>query len=205
MMTQLKLALAENNFVLSPEQIQQLLTYLQLLNKWNRVFNLTNITTERDMVYLHIIDSLAVSPYLSGEYCFDIGTGAGLPGIPLSIVHPQLRFTLVDKNGKKTRFLTQVCAELSLKNVSIVQSRCEALHPESLADCILSRAYSSLALFVESCAHLLSPRGKFLAMKGKYPEEELQALPAGFEVQKIITLSIKGINIDRHIVEIVKK
>jgi len=193
-------ALSKNNLSLSNPEQEKLLCYLSMLEKWNRVFNLTSIDTPEEMIYLHLIDSLVIEPYLHGERLIDVGTGAGLPGIPLAIINPDKQWTLLDKNNKKTRFLTQVTAELKLKNVQIVHSRTEDFHPEQGFDSILSRAFSTLRSFVESTAHLLNPSGQFLAMKGRYPQTEIDDLPARFHLQKVIRLDIKGIHVERHLV-----
>jgi 16S rRNA (guanine527-N7)-methyltransferase len=198
----LKKALQENTIRLTDTAFQQLISYLELLLTWNRVFNLTNITAPRDMVYLHIIDSLAVSPYLHGQRLLDVGSGAGLPGIPLAIMHPEQDWVLLDKNSKKTRFLTQTIAELRLPNVQVVHSRSEDFHPEQGFDSILSRAFGTIQLFVETTEHLLRPNGLFIAMKGRIPQEELNDSPDRFLVQDVARLDVKGIDIERHIVRL---
>lgn len=199
-------ALSDNNTLAIPrdEGINQekIIAFLELLLKWNKVYNLTNITNPREMVYLHIIDSLLVQPYLTGETFLDIGTGAGLPGIPLAIANPHQHWTLLDKNSKKTRFLTQVTAELMLRNVQVIHSRTEDFHPAQGFDTIVSRAYSSIRLFAETTAHLLNPHGMLIAMKGQHPQAELRDLPAGFQVQDIVSLKMVGMDVERHIVRI---
>jgi 16S rRNA (guanine527-N7)-methyltransferase len=152
------------------------------------------------MVFLHIIDSLAVAPYLQGKHALDVGSGAGLPGIPLAIAYPDINWTLLDKNGKKTRFLTQVIAELDLQNIKAVHHRCEDFQPHACFNSIISRAFGTLTLFVETTEHLLCPNGIFIALKGKYPQEELANIPSRFTTQHVTRLEIKGIMADRHIV-----
>lgn len=193
-------ALTENNFHFSDEIINKFVTYLTLLKTWNKVFNLTNITDPREMVYLHIIDSLSVQPYLTGKRLLDVGSGAGLPGIPLAIINPDQEWALLDKNNKKTRFQTQVIAELGLKNMQAVHSRCEDFHPTQCFDTILSRAFGTLRMFIETTEHMLCPNGKLLAMKGKYPQDELNDIPAHFNVESIERLDIKGIDVERHLI-----
>lgn len=197
-------ALQENKIELAQEDQQKLIRYLELLKTWNRVFNLTSMTKPHDMVYLHIIDSLVVSPFLYGTNLLDVGSGAGLPGIPLAIQNPHQHWVLLDKNNKKTRFLTQVVAELGLTNVNIEHSRCEDFHRKQCFDSILSRAFGTISMFVNAIEHLLCPNGLFIAMKGKQPQEELDALPNRFSVQKITRLTLKGIKRERHLVCIKK-
>ncbi|OGT58791.1 MAG: hypothetical protein A3F14_01435 [Gammaproteobacteria bacterium RIFCSPHIGHO2_12_FULL_43_28] len=196
----LSAALAENAILLTNDAKEKLIRYLHLLKKWNDAFNLTTILAPREMVYLHLIDSLAVLPYLKGRHMLDIGTGAGLPGIPLAIAAPQHEWVLLDKNSKKVRFLTQVIAELGLKNVQAVHTRCENFHPTAGFDTILSRAFGTIRLLLESTGHLLNSHGLFIAMKGKYPQTELLDLPEGFAQPECIRLAIKGINIERHLI-----
>ena len=132
------------------------------MQTWNRVFNLTHITNPNDMVFLHIIDSLIIQPYLQGQTYLDVGSGAGLPGIPLAIMHPEHHWVLLDKSSKKIRFLTQVIAELKLTNIEIVHSRSETYHPQYTFDCIVSRAFGSLSLLTETTKHMLSNKGIIL-------------------------------------------
>lgn len=193
-------ALQANKLSVSQAATQQLLHYLTLLQAWNKVFNLTSIHHTRDMIYLHLIDSLLIQPYVPGTHCLDVGSGAGLPGLPLAILHPEQTWVLLDKNNKKTRFMTQVVAELGLKNVSVVQHRCEDFQAVNLFDHIVARAFGSLTLFTQATAHLLAPTGTWVAMKGKYPHDELAMLPKSFIVQNIAHLDITGIQAERHIV-----
>lgn len=195
----LERALKENQLELTDEMQHKLVHYLELMLHWNRVFNLTNITAPRDMVYLHLIDSLAVQPFLHGQRFLDVGTGAGLPGLPLAIVHPEQHWVLLDKNSKKTRFLTQAVAELGLSNVEVANNRGEEFHPASCFDSILSRAFGTIRLFVETTRHMLCPNGRLIAMKGKYPQDELNDLPDDVKVRDVSRLDIKGIEIERHI------
>lgn len=200
----LSLALTENRLTISAENQNKLIAYLNLVTTWNRVFNLTNITEPSEMVYKHLIDSLAIAPFIQGTHLLDVGSGAGLPGIPLAILNPQQKWTLLDKNSKKTRFMTQAVAELELKNVQVVHSRCEEFQPASKFDSILSRAFGTLRMFVEVTAHLLAPNGQFIAMKGKYPDDELQDLPENVVVKEVKKVDIKGITIERHVVRLTR-
>lgn len=197
-------ALRQNELFLDAATEQKLIHYLELLQKWNEVFNLTTLVKPQEMVYLHLMDSLVINPFLQGNNMLDVGSGGGLPGIPLAILNPDQQWTLLDKNSKKTRFLTQVAAELKLVNVEVVHKRCEEFHPAQGFDSILSRAFGTIRLFVETNEHLLHPDGSFLAMKGKYPQEELNELPDRFFAH-VSRLDIKGIDIERHIVNLGKK
>ncbi|OGT60181.1 MAG: hypothetical protein A3E85_04305 [Gammaproteobacteria bacterium RIFCSPHIGHO2_12_FULL_45_12] len=192
-------ALKINHLSASPRQITQFSRYLALLKTWNNVFNLTTLTTQHDMVYLHLIDSLLAAPHLQGTRLLDVGSGCGMPGIPLAIWNPGLSFVLIDKNSKKTRFLTQVVAELGLTHVMVIHDRSENFHPDQGFDSIISRAFGTLRLFVETTQHLLQPTGVLLAMKGKYPQDELIDLPEGYKAQ-VTPLNIKGISVERHMV-----
>jgi len=195
-------ALTENHYSFSETVQSQLIVYLELLQKWNRIFNLTAIHDPREMVYLHILDSLSISPYLQGEKIIDVGTGAGLPGIPLALTHPQKQFVLLDSNGKKTRFLTQVIAELAIKNVEVIHARCQDFHPSYYFDSIISRAFSRIADMLNQTQHLANENSHFLAMKGKYPREEIELLPTEFELIHAYPLTIKGVSLERYLLVI---
>lgn len=187
---------------LAVRQRDQLAAYLELLSRWNQAFNLTAIRDPNEMVTRHILDSLTVTPHLWGDRICDVGTGAGLPGIPLAVVCPDKRFTLLDSNGKKTRFLVQVVAELGIPNVTVVNSRAEQFTMEEPFTTVVTRAFSSLADMLASSRHLLAPDGRFLAMKGTYPHEELAALPPGFRLESVIELHVPGLAGARHLVRI---
>lgn len=193
-------ALQENHLPCDDDQIAKLCHYLTLLQTWNQVFNLTTITEARDMVYLHLIDSLMIAPYLQGQRMLDVGSGGGLPGIPLAILHPEHQWVLCDKVAKKTRFLTQVVAELHLKNVKVQQGNSLDFHPDACFDTIVSRAFGTIRQFIEATQHLRCADGRYIAMKGKYPEDELTDVPSNFKVTSTTRLTIKGIHADRHIV-----
>jgi 16S rRNA (guanine527-N7)-methyltransferase len=193
-------ALSDNGLNLSTNLQESFLQYLNLLRHWNRVYNLTAIQDPEDMIMRHILDSLSISPYLQGNRIIDIGTGAGLPGIPLALLHPNKQFTLLDSNNKKTRFLTQALIDLSLKNVDIINMRCENFYPEQPFDSILSRAFASLKVMLQTTQHMSHPQGQFLAMKGSYPEQELGDIPADFKVTAVHRLIVKGLDAERHLV-----
>ena len=201
---QLKLGLGSLELVCSEHQIDQLLKYLYMLERWNKAYNLTAIRDPLDMINLHLLDSLAISAELEGDDFIDVGTGPGLPGIPLAILNQEKKFTLLDSNGKKTRFLFQVKLELGLDNISEVNKRVEEFHPQMAYDCVLSRAFSSLGDMVENCQHLLNQNGYFLAMKGKLPQTELSELPKNYKVEKLHSINVPGVKGQRHLIKIVK-
>lgn len=183
-------------------QSEQLLTYLQLLQKWNAAYNLTAVRDPAQMVIRHLLDSLAVAPYLGADRSVDVGTGAGLPGVPLAILFPARRFDLLDSNGKKTRFLFQVKTALSLDNMQVHHQRVESFRPGGVYDAVLSRAFASLRDMVSACRHLLAPGGRFLAMKGSLNARELEDMTACGEVLAVHPLAVPGLDEQRHLLEI---
>jgi 16S rRNA (guanine527-N7)-methyltransferase len=194
--------LAISGFQLGPNQIEELLKYIQLLEKWNQYYNLTAIQAPAEMISKHLLDSLSIGSYLWGHRILDVGSGAGLPGIPLAIAYPNRQFTLLDSSAKKTRFLTQVSIELGLSNISIICERVEIYRPLHLFDTVVTRAFAKLADFVALAGHLCEPAGYLLAMKGIFPEEELEALPAAYEIIEVRALSVPGLNAQRHLVKL---
>ena len=186
----------------SSKQRDMLLAYLQLLMTWNKAYNLTAIRDPGEMIRLHLLDSLAVLPYISGKRLIDVGSGAGLPGIPLAIMCPERDFTLLDSNGKKTRFLFQARCDLGLSNLKEINSRVENHQPEVPYDAVLSRAFTSVADMVKKCSHLLSPEGLFLAMKGKFPQSELSEVGKDYKVNASHTLQVPGVDGERHLIVI---
>jgi len=183
-------------------QRDQLLAYLKLLISWNKAYNLTAIRDPAQMIALHLLDSLTVLPHVTGEHLIDVGTGAGLPGIPLAIMYPDKQFTLLDSNGKKTRFLFQVRCHLGLTNVTEIQSRVEQHQPRECYDAVLSRAFTSIADMVDKCHHLLAAQGVFLAMKGKFPQSELSEVAKDYKVETSHTLQVPGVEGERHLIVI---
>lgn len=171
----------------------KLIAYVRLLNKWNRIYNLTAVRDPLQMVIRHLLDSLAVVPYLTGQRIIDVGSGAGLPGIPLALAMPEREFVLLDSNSKKTRFLIQAKAELELQNVAVVHSRVEDYRPDHPFDTVITRAFASVADILTGSRHLMAPAGEVLAMKGAVPEGELEALPAGFRLLDTIVLEVPGL------------
>lgn len=186
---------------LSAEQRQHLLGYLALLIKWNKAYNLTAVRNPDEMVSRHLLDSLSVVPFVAklGDSWLDVGSGGGMPGVPLAILFPDKRFTLLDSNGKKTRFLTQVKLELGLANLEVVHSRVEEFQPEAPFAGICSRAFSSLEDFSNWTRHLGNGDTHWLAMKGVQPDDELQALPADFRLQSCDVLRVPGCQGQRHL------
>jgi 16S rRNA (guanine527-N7)-methyltransferase len=184
---------------LSPAQVDTLHAYLELLAKWNKVYNLTAVRDEAKMVSHHVLDSLAVLPHIKATRVLDVGSGGGLPGIPLAIARPQLGVTLLDSNQKKTAFLKQVAIELGLSNIEVVQERVEEYKPAALFDLVISRAFADLGEFVSLSAHLLAPGGQFAAMKGINPHEEVAQLPKGFKLQQVLPLVVPGVDAQRHL------
>jgi 16S rRNA (guanine527-N7)-methyltransferase len=194
--------LAETGISLSDHQQQQLVAYVELLHKWNKAYNLTSVRDPNEMLVRHILDSIIVAPYLQGTRFIDVGTGPGLPGIPLAIVLPQAQFTLLDSLGKRVRFLRQVQHELKLENVTPVQSRVEEFPSEPPFDGVISRAFASLTDMVSWCHHLPGDQGRFYALKGLVPEDEIAQLPAEFEVEEIVKLTVPQLDGERHLVKI---
>lgn len=187
---------------LDERQYEQLLDYLALLLRWNRAFNLTAVRDPAEMVTRHLLDSLAVLPHLPPGNCIDVGTGPGLPGIPLAIARPTQAVHLLDSNVKKTRFLFQAVTALGLKNTQIFHCRVEDHRPAHAYDVVLSRAFASLDDMVCGCAHLLAAGGCFLAMKGQWPESEWQAVAQRCELRARHELQVPGLGEQRHLLEL---
>ena len=183
-----------------PQLVGRCVRFLRLLEKWNRAYNLTAVRDPADMVPLHLLDSLSLRPFLRGRRIADIGTGAGLPGLPLAMTEPERDFTLVDSGGKKVRFVRHAIGELELANASAVQARVPDWEPDELFDTVVCRAFSSLPEFVASCAGLLKPGGCLLAMKGRLPQTELAALPLGWRATRCEPVDLAGMDVHRHVV-----
>lgn len=182
----------------------QLTDFIELLIKWNKTYNLTAITDPTEIRIKHIADSLAIAPLLHGEQIIDVGTGAGIPGIPLAIVCPEKQFTLLDSNGKKLRFIKQVKQLLALKNITVIHSRVEQYQPNHGYSSVISRAFASICDMLRACQNLACADGRFLAMKGVVPNKELQQLPAGFILERIHNINVDGLAAKRCLIEIKK-
>ena len=184
---------------------EPLLAYLALLARWNATYNLTAIRDPREMIGKHLLDSLAMQPFVRElRTLADLGTGPGLPGIPLAIARPGLQVTLVESNGKKARFLREAARQLKLGNASVVESRIETFDAAGRFDAITARALATLPLILQLGGHLLQPQGRLLAMKGVVPDDEIAALPAGWRVAAVHPLRVPGLDAERHLVEIVR-
>ncbi|EMX0223306.1 16S rRNA (guanine(527)-N(7))-methyltransferase RsmG [Vibrio fluvialis] len=198
--------IAQTDLEVSEHQREQLVGYVELLNKWNKAYNLTSVRDPIEMMVKHILDSIVVSPLLVGERFIDVGTGPGLPGIPLAIMNPSKSFVLLDSLGKRIRFIKQVQHELKIANVTPVQSRVEDYDGEEGFDGVLSRAFASITDMVEWCHHL--PRahtGVFLALKGLLPQEEIAQLPEWCSVTDIKALNVPELEGERHLVILSRK
>ena len=183
---------------ISEQQIDLLINYLHLLIKWNKAYNLTAVRKPLDMVNRHLLDSLSIVPYIQGKRIIDVGSGPGLPGIPLAICYPELSVTTLDSNGKKTRFQQQVKTELALENLTIINDRVENCQFEPF-DQVISRAFASIEDMINWTHQLCKKEGVFLAMKGLYPEDELSALPDGFELKTCHRLQVPETEGERHL------
>ena len=191
------------NIKISATQINQLLDYSTLLERWNRAYNLTAIRDPIDAIRLHLLDSLAINKFLEGENFIDVGTGAGLPGIPLAIINPHRKFSLLDSNGKKIRFLFQVKLDLGLSNINEINQRVERFFPEETYDCVITRAFSSLSDMIKNCHHLLGSEGYFLAMKGRIDQTELSEVMKNYKVVDTSSVNVPGVDGSRHILKII--
>ena len=202
--SQLRDGLAAMDLSLDEDRQEKLLAFLGLLNKWNRAYNLTAVRDEREMVSRQLLDSLSILPWVTADHLLDVGAGGGLPGIPLAIALPEKRFTLLDSNGKKTRFLHQCLLELGLDNVEVIHGRAEDCRPEEPFGQISSRAFTALENLVTWCGDLLANEGEFLAMKGQFPDDEVAALPVGWQVESSHSLAVPGADGERHLLVIAR-
>jgi 16S rRNA (guanine527-N7)-methyltransferase len=192
--------LEKQAIVYAPEQVDALIQFIELIKQWNRIDNLTAVDDLSQMVSRHLLDSLTLLPYLKTSM-LDVGSGAGLPGIPLAIMQPECKITLLDASAKRVRFLHQAISTLKLKQVTAVHARVERFPADEGFDLITSRAFSSLQEFVSSSQRLLAPRGRIIAMKGKYPEQELAALNQQLQYT-VEPINLPGLDAERHLVTI---
>ncbi|MDW6002420.1 16S rRNA (guanine(527)-N(7))-methyltransferase RsmG [Vibrio mangrovi] len=198
--------IAQTDLIVSEQQLALLIGYVELLDKWNKAYNLTSVRHPEDMLVKHIMDSIVVSPHLPGKNFIDVGTGPGLPGIPLAIMNPDKCFTLLDSLGKRIRFIKQVIYELNIHNVTPVQSRVEDFQPEDKFDGVLSRAFASMVDMVNWCHHLpKDDEGVFLALKGQIPHDEIDLLPEWCSVIDIQSLAVPELEGERHLVILSRK
>jgi 16S rRNA (guanine527-N7)-methyltransferase len=197
----LKQGIAALKLDLDAAQVDKLLDYLALLNKWNSVYNLTSVRDPMQMVTLHVLDTLAAVPAFAGaKNVLDVGAGGGLPGMVLAISRPDMKVAMIDTVHKKTAFLNQVKAELELSNVTVYTKQVQQLEVKTKFDVITSRAFADLSDFVNWSGHLLQEGGQFIALKGTAPEEERERLPAPWAVQKLAPLAVPGLDAERHLV-----
>jgi 16S rRNA (guanine527-N7)-methyltransferase len=192
--------LARLGMPVEPTVTAAMVRYLGLVQEWNRAYNLTRITEPTDMAVRHILDSATARPFLAGESVLDAGSGAGLPGIPLALLEPGRRFTLVDSVGKKVRFLEHALATLGLANATAVQARLESWAPPAPFATVVSRALAPLAEIAALCGALVAPGGRLVAMKGRHPADELAALPAPWQATAVAPVAVPGLDAERHIV-----
>ncbi|PKG97889.1 16S rRNA (guanine(527)-N(7))-methyltransferase RsmG [Paraglaciecola sp. MB-3u-78] len=205
LLTILKNSMKNCELVVTEEQQQQLIHYVLMMHKWNKAYNLTSVRDPQQMVIKHIVDSIVVAPFLDKTHYIDVGTGPGLPGIPLAIMCPDKQFILLDSLGKRVRFMKQVAYELKIYNIQTVQSRVEDFVPSVEIDGVLSRAFASLKDMLHWCQHLVDSQGVFLALKGQLSADELHSLPLGFILQETIKLDVPGLEGERYIVKIKKQ
>jgi 16S rRNA (guanine527-N7)-methyltransferase len=191
---------AELQLNLQSDQLNQLMSYLELLIKWNGVYNLTSVRNPPDMVRQHLLDSLSAAfAFNQAKNVLDVGSGGGLPGVVLAIVYPELHVAMIDTVNKKTAFLQQVKAELGLNNVTVYTGRVEQLQAPKPFDVITSRAFSELANFVNWAGHLLATGGQMIALKGQLPDAEIAVLPAGWTITKVQAITVPGLDAQRHL------
>ena len=192
--------IAQLKLTLPPQAEQRLLDYLALLGKWNKVYNLTAVREAPRMVSHHLLDCLAVVPHVAAATILDVGSGAGLPGIPLALAAPRAQVTLLDASHKKAAFLRQAVIELKLDNVEVVCERVEAWRPAHACELVISRAFCELSEFVALAGRLVADSGMLAAMKGVYPHEELGHIPAGYRLKQVVPLEVPGVRGARHLV-----
>lgn len=196
--------ISKTSLIVSDQQLQLLVLYIEMMHKWNKTYNLTSIRQIDDMLVKHILDSIVIAPLLKGKRFIDVGTGPGLPGIPLAIMHPEYEFVLLDSLGKRVRFMQQVAYALKLDNISPVQSRVEEYTDPQGFDGVISRAFASIKDMLHWCGHLVNTSGEFVALKGQYPENELAELPQEFMLDESVPIQVPSLIGDRHLIRIKK-
>lgn len=201
---QLDKLISQTSLSVTDEQRIQLVQLVLMLVKWNKAYNLTSVRDPQQMLIRHIMDSILIAPYVTGQHIADVGTGPGLPGLPLAIMHPTKHFVLIDSLGKRMNFIRQFIHQVGLTNVTVVQSRVETYQPEKAFDCVLSRAFASLADMLTWCHHLPSDQGHFVALKGQLDPAELQLIPAGYQVNATHRIEVPQLEAERHVVIITK-
>lgn len=196
--------LQQTSLLLTDQQKSQLLKLVELLHKWNKAYNLTSVRDPQEMLVKHIMDSIVVSPYLQGQRFIDVGTGPGLPGLPLAIINPDKEFVLLDSLGKRISFIRNAIRELQLSNVEPVLSRVEKYQPDLAFDGVLSRAFASLQDMAIWCQHLPTPNGIFYALKGSYNQTEINELDQRFNLINTVKLTVPELVGERHLLCITK-
>ena len=201
---QLNKLIAQSDLKVSDQQITLLVAFVERIHKWNKAYNLTSVRDPQVMLIKHIMDSIVIAPYLDGDHFIDVGTGPGLPGIPLAIMRPDCHFVLLDSLGKRVRFMKQIAFELHITNIEPIHSRVEEFHPAKKFDAVLSRAFASLKDMLHWCQHLVDSKGKFLALKGVLPEDELAGLSDDFKHIRTDKLVVPDLDGERHLVTLIK-
>ncbi|WP_371195328.1 16S rRNA (guanine(527)-N(7))-methyltransferase RsmG [Glaciecola sp. SC05] len=197
--------IAQTTLCVTEQQIDTIIGFVLLMNKWNKAYNLSSVREPDQMLVKHIMDALVVAPFINGQRIADVGTGPGLPGVPLAIVFPEKQFTLIDSLGKRIRFIKQACYELKITNVNAIQSRVEDLLSDPLFDTVISRAFASLSDMLNWCEHLVDNNGEFLALKGQLHQDELSEVPKQFTVAQTTALYVPSLIGERHLVSIHKQ
>jgi len=187
---------------LTDSTCDRLLGFLDLLEKWNRAYNLTSVRNRGEMLHRHLLDSISLAPFIRADEVLDVGSGGGLPGVVMALLYPHRHFTLLDANQKKSRFLTQCRIELTLENMAIVADRAENYRPPAPLAQITSRAFTALPTMIGWCGHLLAEDGEFLAMKGQFPHDEVAGLPEGWQLVDTHPVQVPGVEGQRHILSI---
>ena len=201
---QLSKYLQQASLSITEQQQQQLLGLVAMLNKWNKAYNLTSVRSPEQMLIRHIMDSIVVSPHLEGERFIDVGTGPGLPGLPLAIINPDKQFVLLDSLGKRIRFQKQVQFELGIHNVTSIESRVENYTVDKGFDGVLSRAFASIKDMLDWCHHLPKENGVFYALKGQLIDDEMQQIPQDFNVIETVELNVPQLDEQRHLLKLIK-